>query len=138
LCANAADHTRISQFTTKLLKSYESDEISSLVVAPFYDETLSTAAFSMPVFVRAVEALAIVLPYLHHSGIVHGDMSPSNILVNSADSSVRINDFGGSVAIGKPLRHETKDYAPISFSPANQVTVTRANRLTFGLISHAG
>jgi serine/threonine-protein kinase PknK len=47
-------------------------------------------------FVAAAESLADALAYLHGQGVLHGDISPSNIRCNDADSPVLI-DFGLSL-----------------------------------------
>jgi len=75
------------------------------------------------VFVSAVEALDVVLRFLHSDRRVHGDLSPSNILVSTTGArTVRINDFGASIRIGEFLTQKTDHFAPISFSPPLQVS----------------
>ena len=47
-----------------------------------------------PVVLRLVARLAAALAYAHRQGVVHRDLKPANVLVNWADASVKLVDFG--------------------------------------------
>lgn len=62
-------------------------------------------------FQRAREILRGVvlgLEYLHYQGIIHRDIKPANLLL-SADWTVKISDFGVSLAATKDTKNEGKD-----------------------------
>ena len=44
--------------------------------------------------VHVVAQICDALTYAHHQGVVHGDASPSNILLRRADSVAKLVDFG--------------------------------------------
>jgi len=54
---------------------------------------LSGANFSLPEIVQIIRPLLDGLGYVHSEGVVHRDMKPSNILINS-DGRIKICDFG--------------------------------------------
>lgn len=47
-----------------------------------------------PVVLRLVARLARALAHAHRHGVVHRDIKPANVLVNWADGSVKLADFG--------------------------------------------
>jgi serine/threonine-protein kinase len=83
---------------------------------PFYPYTLRDAfhkrrAFPLADVVSLTRELAAALDYAHHSGIIHRDVKPENILLDEA-GHVRLGDFGiattdssapEDLAIGHPL-----------------------------------
>jgi hypothetical protein len=126
--ASVPELETVRRFTTSIEHVVDRSERPVLVVTPLMEDTLLDAAFDVEVFDSAVEALDVVLRFLHSMGRVHGDLSPSNILVSASTSAigtrtVRINDFGASVRTGEFLTQKTDHFAPISFSPALQVSV---------------
>ena len=54
--------------------------------------------FPVEVFVGVAREIACGLQYLHQSGIVHRDIKPGNILIDS-DRHVKIADFSAATAI---------------------------------------
>jgi serine/threonine-protein kinase len=60
--------------------------------------------------VRPAEAIAIVtqicdaLTHAHSQGVVHGDVSPANVLIRSSDHTAKLADFGAARAIGATSR----------------------------------
>jgi hypothetical protein len=71
---------------------------------------------------RLVEQIASALDFAHRSGVVHGNLKPSNILVD-ADGWVRVTDFAILDAFGRrhpaapdaPVMHATEYLAPEQF-----------------------
>ncbi|KAL0093297.1 kinase-like domain-containing protein [Phycomyces blakesleeanus] len=68
------------------------DQIISLTM-PFYEHTLASVSLSLTEARRAVYQMAKALSYIHAQGMVHCDVSPSNVLVNSAGQCA-LSDFG--------------------------------------------
>jgi eukaryotic-like serine/threonine-protein kinase len=64
-----------------------------------------------------------VLGYLHYNGIVHGDVKPSNLMVNDVDHRVTLIDFGLST-IRPDYHSKNLGYTPY-FAPP-EVTSNRA------------
>ncbi|CDH57429.1 hypothetical protein RO3G_07648 [Lichtheimia corymbifera JMRC:FSU:9682] len=79
---------------------------------PFYDKTLLDLVSSCDqIFAfNAVYQLAQGLDFLHDQGIIHCDLSPSNVLVDSTNNNhMVIADFGCAHFI---MQHVTDDSAP--------------------------
>jgi eukaryotic-like serine/threonine-protein kinase len=53
-----------------------------------------------PVLRWLLQRVATGLEHAHAQGVVHRDLKPANVLVNWADSAVRIADFGLARAVG--------------------------------------
>ncbi len=106
----------VAPFTPKLV--FTSIQSRSLVVQPRCATTLYDAPFSMRLFVGAVRAALVVLPFFHDTRrFVHGDISPSNALVPTEDGdTVLWNDFGGSVKIGSTPICFTQVFASLTFA----------------------
>lgn len=51
---------------------------------------------------KIVVGVALAMEYIHSEGVVHGDLTPDNILLDW-DWNVRIADFGWSRKVGVPL-----------------------------------
>uniref|UniRef100_UPI00313D0983 AAA family ATPase n=1 Tax=Inquilinus sp. OTU3971 TaxID=3043855 RepID=UPI00313D0983 len=51
--------------------------------------------------IAVAEALAIGLAHVHERGVLHGDLSAHNIVVNPADHRVNYIDFGGAVLLDR-------------------------------------
>jgi serine/threonine protein kinase len=68
-----------------------------------------------------VERILNALLYLHHHGVVHGDLKPQNVVVQQETHSVVLLDFGLSVV--KPTSStKAKGYTPI-FAPPEQIAM---------------
>ena len=54
-----------------------------------------------PVLVRVSEGILSALGFLHAMSVIHCDLKPANILVNSADSSPRVlvSDLGSAMQV---------------------------------------
>jgi PAS domain S-box-containing protein len=52
-------------------------------------------------FLRVAIAIASALAKLHHRGLVHKDIKPTNILVNGATGEVRLTGFGIASRLGR-------------------------------------
>ena len=62
------------------------------------------------------ERILNALLYLHHHGVIHGDIKPQNVIVQPQQHSVVLVDFG--LAMIKPdLKHKSLGYTPIFASP---------------------
>lgn len=65
------------------------------------------------------ERVMNVLRYLHHHGVVHGDIKPQNIILQEETHQIVVVDFGLSMV--KPNRNsDPKGYTPV-FSPPEQL-----------------
>lgn len=63
-----------------------------------------------------VERLLNALLYLHHHGVIHGDIKPQNIIIQPKTHSVVLVDFG--LAMVKPSESaKSQGYTPIFASP---------------------
>ena len=74
------------------------------------DQCLS-GAMEIPQFLRLAVGLATALTGLHQKGLIHKDVKPSNVLVNSATGQVRLIGFG----IASRLRREHQPPEPPEF-----------------------
>lgn len=65
------------------------------------------------------ERILNALLYLHHHGVIHGDIKPQNIIIQPQQHSVVLVDFG--LAMIKPdLKHKALGYTPV-FAPPEQI-----------------
>ncbi|MGK9168459.1 AAA family ATPase [Inquilinus limosus] len=51
--------------------------------------------------IAIAETLALGLAHVHERGVLHGDLSAHNIVINPADNRVNYIDFGGAVVLGR-------------------------------------
>src|SRR5215468_4784619 len=58
-------------------------------------------------FLRLAVALSAALGRLHERGLVHKDIKPSNVLVNSASGQIWLTGFG--IASRRPREHQSPD-----------------------------
>lgn len=56
--------------------------------------TTAAAAASFETKVGLLAQLLRATRYLHRSGVLHGDLKPSNVLVVESDAAVKVSDFG--------------------------------------------
>ncbi len=84
-----------------IIKTYDSvlaDKEIAVVVEDFNGVPLHNLIkinnFSVETFIPIAEKLANTLGMLHEKGIIHFDIKPHNILINSKTSEVKIADFG--------------------------------------------
>ncbi len=72
-----------------------------LLITPRADNSLADAMCTAQLFVTVCKTLAWVLCALHAGGLVHGDLSPANILV-LGNGQVVINDLGSITEVNTP------------------------------------
>lgn len=62
------------------------------------------------------ERILNALLYLHHHGVIHGDIKPQNVIINPANHSVVLVDFG--LAMVKPSEStKSQGYTPMFAAP---------------------
>ena len=62
---------------------------------------IATAPPDLAGRIAVAEALAIGLAHVHERGVLHGDLSAHNIVINPADHRVNYIDFGGAVLLDR-------------------------------------
>ncbi len=84
-----------------IIKTYDfavADKEIAIVVEDFNGVPLHNLIridkFGVEAFIPIAEKLANTLGMLHEKGIIHSDIKPHNILINSKTSEVKIADFG--------------------------------------------
>jgi len=93
-------------------------------------EAIKKKSFPKPIK-EIVKDIALGLQYLHKQFIVHLDIKPANILLDSS-GRVKICDFGLALNIDTriPGRHGTFDYLPPEMLPLGKNNYTRIYYLT--------
>jgi hypothetical protein len=56
--------------------------------------TTPTSLLPVPTVLHVVARVADALAYAHSQGVVHRDIKPANVMVDPADDSVKVTDFG--------------------------------------------
>jgi serine/threonine-protein kinase len=56
--------------------------------------TLAADLLPVPQVLRIVARVADALAYAHSQGVVHRDIKPANVMIDLADDSVKVTDFG--------------------------------------------
>jgi len=113
----------VARVTPRLFgKPIKTASVQALAVTPVAETTYFNLPFSLAAFVSGVEAVSVVLPYLHEERkMTHGDPSPKNMLwvAGSSPSEARcyINDFGSAVKIGDPVSEMTDVFAALALNP---------------------
>ncbi len=90
------------------------DEQTTLVLEDPGGETLDgfiSGAMALPQFLRFAVGLATALGGLHEQMLIHKDVKPANVLVNSATGQIRLTGFG----IASRLRREHQAPEPPEF-----------------------
>lgn len=89
-----------SPYLVKVINLEEQAGIFMLV--SHYDELhslrdwLAQTPFSVALFLRVATQLARALEDIHRQGVMHGDLKPSNILIDANADMVKLADFGMS------------------------------------------
>jgi serine/threonine protein kinase len=94
--------------------------------------------------VRIIVGIVLAMRFIHSRGIVHGDLTPDNILLD-LDWNVRICDFGQSIFLDQPkhcshIDSNNKPYWPSAptryLAPEcyNEITVPESDIFSFGMI----
>lgn len=68
-------------------------------------EWLAQTPFAVELFLKAALHLTRALEDIHHQGVMHGDLKPSNILIDSAADTVKLTDFGMSRILERQLAY---------------------------------
>lgn len=105
--------------------------VMELVHGQTLRQLLRTAPPALPVVLAMVRQVAQAMQEAHANGLAHGDLKPSNLMVQ-ADASVRILDFG--------LAAHTDDQATTSLmqgDPQGTISYMAPERLTGAPISAA-
>ncbi|MEZ2238742.1 AAA family ATPase [Microcoleus sp.] len=75
----------------------------ALILEDFGGDVLShSTKLNLPAFLKIAVQLASTLKSLHRNSIIHKDIKPSNIIINSATGTVKITDF----SVASRLRKE--------------------------------
>ncbi|APR80735.1 Signal transduction histidine kinase CheA [Minicystis rosea] len=80
----------------------------ALVMEDFGGEALDRllgAPVAVERFLELAVAIADAVADIHHRGVVHKDLKPSNILVNQATGEVKLADLGLASLLSRELRH---------------------------------
>jgi len=56
--------------------------------------TVAAQLLPVPIVLRIVARVADALAYAHSQGVVHRDIKPANVMVDPADDTVKVTDFG--------------------------------------------
>jgi eukaryotic-like serine/threonine-protein kinase len=100
--ATALDHlhlVRIRDFGASVSTCwYTMDYVASQSVADLLRER---ATLELTTVLRIVQQVTGALAYLHRDGLTHGNLKPSNILIDAA-GWVRLSDYGLTRALGGP------------------------------------
>jgi predicted ATPase/serine phosphatase RsbU (regulator of sigma subunit) len=89
-----------SPYLVKVINLEEQAGIFMLV--SHYDELrslrdwLAQTPFSVALFLRVAMQLAQALEDIHRQGVMHGDLKPSNILIDANADTIKLADFGMS------------------------------------------
>ncbi|WP_035985806.1 serine/threonine-protein kinase [Leptolyngbya sp. KIOST-1] len=84
-----------------------------------YQEIAAQAAYSEGSLRQLLEDLLPVLHFIHQHGVIHRDITPSNIIRRKADQKPVLIDFGVAKQFSEAIRYEpgtrigTEGYAPI-------------------------
>ena len=84
-----------------------------------YQEIAAQAAYSEGSIRQLLEDLLPVLQFIHDQGVIHRDITPSNIIRRKADQKPVLIDFGVAKQFSEAIRYEqgtrigTEGYAPI-------------------------
>lgn len=68
-------------------------------------EWLAQTPFSVELFLKAAIHLTRALEDIHRQGVMHGDLKPSNILIDPAADTVKLTDFGMSRILERQLAY---------------------------------
>lgn len=78
------------------------EQAGIFMLVSHYDELRSLhnwlvrTPFSVELFLKVALHLALALEDIHRQGVMHGDLKPSNILIDAAADKVKLADFGMS------------------------------------------
>ncbi len=84
-----------------------------------YQEIAAQAAYSEGSLRQLLEDLLPVLHFIHEHGVIHRDITPSNIIRRKIDQKLVLIDFGVAKQFSEAIRYEpgtrigTEGYAPI-------------------------
>ena len=81
---------------TRIESVEESEVYNLLIVQPCAKYALQSACYSKSLFGSVVKSARSVLKVLHSMNVIHGDITPGNVLVMD-DNTCIINDFGCSI-----------------------------------------
>lgn len=112
----------LAKFTSAHWPSYidfgSHQQVDWLITSLCNGIPLSAAVIGQSQRLALLSQSEAILQQLHGSGFIHGDIKPSNIIVNESDQQLTLIDFGSVLPIGEHYQTLTSSLSP-RFSGAN-------------------
>ena len=86
----------------QIIKDHTFENVGYLLKIPYASSTLEFEEYSFETFRLVVQSVLSAFKFLHSKNILHGDVSPSNILLYKENTTCKciLNDYGLSREIG--------------------------------------
>ncbi|MEO1209076.1 MAG: serine/threonine-protein kinase [Cyanobacteria bacterium J06638_20] len=129
-------HPQIPQFRELLRTEFEEQAhlflIQDYVQGKTYQQILESRrrmgkTFSEEEVVHLLRTLLPVLQYIHHQGVIHRDIAPDNLILQSADQRPILIDFGGVKQVAATVASqfgkapEVTRLGKVGYAPAEQM-----------------